>query len=49
MTDKDCEHTEVTVKPTGESWCDQCGELVYEVTVTSGKGVEYVTAEEVGE
>jgi hypothetical protein len=45
----DCQHTEVTVKPTGETWCDQCGELVSEVTVTTGKGIEYITAQETGE
>jgi hypothetical protein len=51
MTDKDCEHTEVTVKPTGETWCDQCGKLVYEVTaiheltVISGEGIEYSTTD----
>jgi hypothetical protein len=48
-----CQHTEVTVDPASENWCDQCCEIVYEVPVTiTGGGINYVTtdpAQEAGE
>jgi hypothetical protein len=42
-----CQHTEVTVNPTGESWCDQCGEQVYPSPPFIEAGIVYTTTQEI--